>query len=95
MRQTRIRLKNKNNYYCLNLRNIQNQQSKANTHLNFQGREREGERQTDKQRHTERQRARPQTRQLETETDTNTDRQTGRDTKRVRGQIDTDIQRDS
>ena len=39
-----MHLKNKTkNYYCLNLRNIQNQQSKTNTNLNFQGRERERE----------------------------------------------------
>ena len=33
-----------NKYYCLNIRNIRNQQSKTNTNLNFQERERERER---------------------------------------------------
>ena len=48
LRQTKIHLKNKTeNYYCLNRRNIRNQQNKTNTNLNFQrgggggGRERE------------------------------------------------------
>ena len=34
-------------YYCLKLRNIQTQQSKTDTNLNFQGRERESEREGD------------------------------------------------
>ena len=52
MRQTIIHLKNKTkNYYCLNLHNIQNQQSNTNTNLNFQGRERERELQNHFKRH--------------------------------------------
>ena len=68
-----MHLKNKTkNYYCLNLRNIRNQQSKTNTNLNFQERERERQRETETE--TEREKRREKNTLLHKDKDLSTSR---------------------